>query len=39
MAITPNVEGPFWWILGQKYVFIDMWANDQNEMMFLHFQL
>jgi hypothetical protein len=25
--------------LGLKYVLIDMWANDQNEMMFLYFQL
>jgi hypothetical protein len=31
---NPKISGPFWWILGLKYVLIDMWANDQNEMMF-----
>jgi hypothetical protein len=25
--------------LGMKYVLIDMWTNDQNEMMFSYFQL
>jgi hypothetical protein len=36
--LTPKISRPFWWILGLKYVLIDMWANDQNEMMFLYFQ-
>jgi hypothetical protein len=37
--LTPKISGPFWWILGLKYVLIDMWANDQNEMIFFYFQL
>jgi hypothetical protein len=24
--------------LGLKYVLIDIWANDENEMMFFYFQ-
>jgi hypothetical protein len=36
--LTPKISGPFWWILGVKYVLIDMWANDQNEMMLFYFQ-
>jgi hypothetical protein len=38
-CLTPKISGPFWWILALKYVLIDMWAKDQNEMMFLYFQL
>jgi hypothetical protein len=34
MELTPKISEPFWWILGLKYVLIDMWGNDQNEMMF-----
>jgi hypothetical protein len=37
--LTPKISGPFWWILGLNYVLIDMWGNDQNEMMFFYFQL
>jgi hypothetical protein len=37
-TLTPKISGPFWWILGLKYVLIDMWANDQNEMLFFYFQ-
>jgi hypothetical protein len=37
-VLTPKISGPFWWILGLKYVLIDMWANDQNEMMIFYFQ-
>jgi hypothetical protein len=37
--LTPKISGPFWRILGLKYVLIDIWASDQNEMMFLYFQL
>jgi hypothetical protein len=36
--LTPKISGPFWWILGLKYVSIDMWGNDQNEMMFFYSQ-
>jgi hypothetical protein len=36
--LTPKILGPFWWISGLKHVLIDMWANHQNEMMFLYFQ-
>jgi hypothetical protein len=35
---TPKISGPFWWILGMKYVVTDMWGNDKNEMMFFYFQ-
>jgi hypothetical protein len=38
-SLTPKISGPFCWILGLKYVLIDMWGNDQNEMMFFYFQL
>jgi hypothetical protein len=38
-ALTLKISWPFWWILGLKYVLIDMWANDQNEMMFFYLQL
>ena len=37
-SLIPKILGPFWQILGLKYVLIDMWANDQNEMMFFYFQ-
>jgi hypothetical protein len=33
-ALTSKISGPFWWILGLKCVFIDIWGNDKNEMMF-----
>jgi hypothetical protein len=36
--LTPKISGLFWWILGLKYVLIDMLANDQNELMFFYFQ-
>jgi hypothetical protein len=36
--LTPKILGLFWEILGLKYVLIDMWANDQNEMVFFYFQ-
>jgi hypothetical protein len=39
VELTPKISGPFWWILGLKYVLIDMWANDKNEMMFFYYQL
>ena len=37
-SLTPKILGSFWWILALKYVLIDMWANDQNGMMFSYFQ-
>jgi hypothetical protein len=36
--LNPKISRPFWWILGLKYVLIDMWGNDKNEMMFFYFQ-
>jgi hypothetical protein len=36
--LIPKILGPFQWILGLKYVLIDMWVNYQNEMMFFYFQ-
>jgi hypothetical protein len=36
--LTPKTSGPFWWILGLKYVLIDMWGSDQNEMIVFYFQ-
>jgi hypothetical protein len=38
LALNPKISGPFWWILGLKYVLIDMWANFQNAMLFFYFQ-
>jgi hypothetical protein len=35
--LTPKISRPFWWILGLKYVHIDMWANDKSETMFFYF--
>jgi hypothetical protein len=32
--LTPKISGPFWRILGLKYVLIDMCGNDQNELYF-----
>jgi hypothetical protein len=28
--LTPKISRPFWWMLGLKYVLIDMWANDKK---------
>jgi hypothetical protein len=39
LSLTPKILGPFWSILGLKYVLIDLWGNDKNEMIFLYFQL
>jgi hypothetical protein len=39
--LTPKIQGPFgeYWAWNMlKHVLIDMWANDQNEMMFSYFQ-
>jgi hypothetical protein len=36
--LTPKISMQFWWILGVKYVLIDMWGNDQNGTMFFYFQ-
>jgi hypothetical protein len=36
--LIPKISGPFWRMLALKYVLIDIWANDQNEMMFFYFQ-
>jgi hypothetical protein len=37
--LTPKISGQFLLILDLKYVLIDMWANDHDEMMFFYFQL
>jgi hypothetical protein len=39
VILTTKISRPFWWILGLKNVLIDMWSNDQNEIMFFYFQL
>jgi hypothetical protein len=33
-TLTPKISGLCWWILDLKYVFIDMYDKDQNELNF-----